>query len=310
MKIGNGAFIGCNGFTGNLVIGNSVVMIEDCAFMECSGFDGELTIPSSVVTIGFSAFSGCSGLIGNLTIPSFVTLIGDEAFLNCSNLTSITILTETPPTIYSWTFFNCPKSIPVYVPCGSVEAYQSAAYWNEFTNIQETCLQAQTIDLAADWSWWSTSLDITLGELKEALGSNGLKIVAQDGKFASYNTNNGTWSGNLQSIELGKMYKVRTNEACSITLNGAMADPNEHPITLHSGNNWIGFISNESLSLDDAFGDYVPTDRDVIKASNGKATYYQGYGWQGSLNTLEPGKGYIYKSNATESRTFTYPSAK
>ena len=149
-----------------------------------------------------------------------------------------------------------------------------------------------------------------MGELKEALGSNGLKIVAQDGKFAAYNTNNGTWSGNLQNIELGKMYKVRTNEACSITLNGAMADPNEYPITFYPGNNWIGFISNESMSLDEAFGDFVPTDRDVIKASNGKATYYQGYGWQGSLNTLEPGKGYIYKSNATESRTFTYPSAK
>ena len=167
----------------------------------------------------------------------------------------------------------------------------------------------QTFELAADWNWWSTNVDITLSQLKEALGSHGLRIAAQDGKFATYNANSGTWSGNLQSIELGKMYKIRTNEACVITLNGEMVNPSDYPISLYSGNNWIGFIGSESLNLDEAFGDFVPTDRDVIKAANGKATYYQGYGWQGSLNTLEPGKGYIYKSNATTVRTFTYPSS-
>jgi hypothetical protein len=168
----------------------------------------------------------------------------------------------------------------------------------------------QTFQFGADWNWWSSNLDITLSELKEALGGNGLKIAAQDGRFATYNANSGTWSGNLQSIELGMMYKIRTSEACTITFTSEMVDPTQYPITLYSGNNWIGFIGIQSMSLDEAFGDFVPTDRDIIKSANGKATYYQGYGWQGSLNMLEPGKGYIYKSNATGTRTFTYPSAK
>ena len=167
----------------------------------------------------------------------------------------------------------------------------------------------QTFELAADWNWWSPNVDITLAQLKEALGNHGLRIAAQDGKFATYNANNGSWSGNLQSIELGKMYKIKTDEACSITVVSEVVDPADYPISLYSGNNWIGFIGNESLSLDEAFGDFTPTDRDVIKSANGKATYYQGYGWQGSLNTLEPGKGYIYKSNVTTVRTFTYPSS-
>ena len=168
----------------------------------------------------------------------------------------------------------------------------------------------QTIQLGADWNWWSPNVDITLGELKEALGNHGMRIAAQDGKFATYNANSGTWTGNLQSIELGKMYKIRTNEACTITFSSEVVDPALYPITLSSGNNWIGFISTQSMSLNEAFSGFTPTDRDVIKSANGKATYYQGYGWQGSLNTLEPGKGYIYKSNATGTRTFTYPSAK
>ena len=168
----------------------------------------------------------------------------------------------------------------------------------------------QTFQLGADWNWWSPNVDITLSELKEALGNHGLRIAAQDGKFATYNANSGTWTGNLQSIELGKMYKIKTNEACTITFSSEVVDPALYPITLSSGNNWIGFISTQSMSLNEAFSNFTPTDRDVIKSANGKATYYQGYGWQGSLNTLEPGKGYIYKSNATGTRTFTYPSAK
>jgi len=34
---------------------------------------------------------------------------------------------------------------------------------------------------------------------------------------------------------------------------------------------------------------------------------YTGTTWVGSLNFLEPGKGYIYKSNASQEKTFTFP---
>ena len=112
----------------------------------------------------------------------------------------------------------------------------------------------------------------------------------------------------MNSIEIVEMRNNRLY--CTITFSSEVVDPTLYPISLAPGNNWIGFISTQSMSLDEAFGDFVPTDRDVIKSANGKATYYQGYGWQGSLNMLEPGKGYIYKSNATGTRTFTYPSAK
>jgi hypothetical protein len=51
-------------------------------------------------------------------------------------LTSITCEAIIPPTINSDTFNNIPTSIPVYVPSGSVDAYKSARYWSNFTNIQ------------------------------------------------------------------------------------------------------------------------------------------------------------------------------
>ena len=174
-----------------------------------------------------------------------------------------------------------------------------------------TPIVQHTFDLDEGWTWWSTNLLITLDDLKAALGTNGLKIEAQNGRYVSYNVNTNKWTGNLTSIEIGVMYKISTSTACTITFTGEVADPSEHDITLYSGNNWIGFISEESMTLNQAFSNFTPADRDVIKsANNGKATYYQGYGWRGGLTTMEPGQGYIYKSNATTTQTFTYPSAK
>ena len=162
-SIGNFAFRNCRGLTGSLTIPNSVISIGNYAFYNCRGFVGSLTIPNAVTSIGDCAFYFCSGLSGSLTIPNSVTMMGYSAFNGCSNLTSITVHAETPPTIYSSTFLNCPKSIPVHVPCGSMEAYQSAAYWNEFTNIQEDCNSLTAHFIAnGDWSdvsnWQSGAL--------------------------------------------------------------------------------------------------------------------------------------------------------
>ncbi len=42
--------------------------------------------------------------------------------------------------------------------------------------------------------------------------------------------------------------------------------------------------------------------------NNGYATYLAGYGWYGSLTTLNPGMGLMYKSNNSSSVTLTYPN--
>ena len=38
------------------------------------------------------------------------------------------------------------------------------------------------------------------------------------------------------------------------------------------------------------------------------AIYDAVFGWTGDLNVLEPGKGYMYESKATETKIFYYPS--
>ena len=173
-----------------------------------------------------------------------------------------------------------------------------------------TTQTTQTFELGEGWNWWSPNIDIDLNTLEAALGDHGQKIEGQDGKFVTYSDTKGSWTGTLTELEMGKTYKIQTREACSITIESEELNPDDHVITLYPGNTWIGFIGSTSMTIQQAFSSFTPTDRDIIKSATGKATYYVGYGWQGSLKTLEPGNGYIYKSNATETRTFTYPSTK
>ena len=117
----------------NYTIPNSVTSIAYRAFCYHNGLTS-ITIPNDVVNIGDYVFSGCAGLI-NIIIPSNVTNIGHGAFTDCNGLTQIRVEATTPPTIYSTSFYNVNRSIPVYVPAASLAAYQSAEIWKTFTNI-------------------------------------------------------------------------------------------------------------------------------------------------------------------------------
>ncbi len=149
--IGWGAFRGCSGLTSinipsgvtsiadetfynctsltSVTMPNSITSIGDEAFRNCSGLTS-INIPSGVTSIGDWAFIFCSGLT-SITIPSGVTSIGDRAFLDCSSLTSITVNAATPPTL-EWDVFDDTNNCPIYVPCDSVSAYQTASGWTEY----------------------------------------------------------------------------------------------------------------------------------------------------------------------------------
>ena len=120
LSIGNYAFYGCDGLTGELNLGGctSLTSIGSYAFRNCSGLTGELdfsnctsltsigsgafrdcngltsiSLPSSLKAIASSAFSTCSGLTGELNLGKCTSLtsIGNDAFYYCSGLTSISL---------------------------------------------------------------------------------------------------------------------------------------------------------------------------------------------------------------------------
>ncbi|MBO7457972.1 MAG: leucine-rich repeat domain-containing protein [Paludibacteraceae bacterium] len=127
-SIGEYAFSYCRGLT-SVTIPNSVTSIGDNAFYNCSGLTS-VTIPNSVTSIGECAFTGCSGLT-SVTIGNNVTSIGYYAFSACTGLTSVTIEAETPSTLGSGAF-NYTNNCPMYVPCGTIDAYKTA--WSNYAS--------------------------------------------------------------------------------------------------------------------------------------------------------------------------------
>lgn len=163
----------------------------------------------------------------------------------------------------------------------------------------------QPIEMNTGWGWWSTYVDITLEQLEEALGSNCASITSQDGGFVSYINGLG-WTGEINGFTPAKMYKLQIAEGVSVSVTGTMIDPALCTITLNPGDNWIGYPVSQSMSLTEAFADANPVNGDKVSAYDGYAQYYNGT-WYGELQTLQPGQGYIYKSNATSTKTFTFP---
>ena len=192
---------------------------------------------------------------------------------------------------------------------GICEGTESAWSGIVFFTTGELTTVTQTVALSAGRNWFSTNVEITLDDLKaalvEALPGTTITIKSQNDGSTTYN---GTrWRGSLDTFDVTQMYKIEVTTGCEIELEGMPLNPAEHPVTIVSGANWIGFPLSTSMTLTEAFAEFA-VNGDMVKAQSGSATYTHGQ-WRGTtLTTLEPGKGYIYQSNVTETRTFYFPT--
>ena len=171
--------------------------------------------------------------------------------------------------------------------------------------------EEQIITFAQGSNWWSTNLDITLDQLKDAiaaaLGNTGTATIKS--QSGSISLTNGLWRPANLPFDIRQMYQIQVSTDCEITLTGVPINPSEYEITIHNGTNWIGFLPSESMPVGEAFVGLNPAIGDVIKSKVGSSTY-NGTAWRGSVQTLEPGQGYIYQSTASDDKTFTFPSGE
>ena len=128
--IGNYAFRNCTSLK-SVTIGNSVTSIGNEAFYDCTSLTS-VTIPNSVTEIRRYAFYGCTSLT-SVTIGNSVTSIGYYAFYNCSSLKEVYCKPTTPPAGDSNMFGSNASGRKIYVPRASVNAYESASYWSNYS---------------------------------------------------------------------------------------------------------------------------------------------------------------------------------
>ena len=170
---------------------------------------------------------------------------------------------------------------------------------------------SHTQSLASGWNWWSTYIEMDdidgLEMLKNSLGDACIRIQSRNQYLDNYTT---FWYGTLTEITNEQSYRIRTNTDCSATLVGMAATPDSHPITINNGWNWVGFPCSQNVSLSTALSDFSPEVNDQVKSRHQYATYLGNNYWYGTLNTLEPGQGYMYNSNSSGTKTLIYLVAR
>lgn len=114
----------------NVEIPQGITKIQEYAFYYCTGLSN-ITMGQDVTTIeryalAYTAFS-------SITIPESVTNIAASVFYRNTVLKQITILATTPPTLGGTNAIPSNVST-IYIPAGTLSAYQTATNWASFSS--------------------------------------------------------------------------------------------------------------------------------------------------------------------------------
>jgi hypothetical protein len=153
----------------------------------------------------------------------------------------------------------------------------------------------------------ANSADALLDQFKA--NAAGFATQIKNGAGQYINRSGSTWGGSLAAISVKEGYLVKASKAATLKIVGKAVKPDAESIALAANKwNWIGYTPQFTLSVADALaGVSNPQAGDQIKGQKGYRTW-SANGWVGSLSAMEPGKGYMYKSNSASNVTFNYPS--
>ncbi|MBR6179709.1 MAG: hypothetical protein IKQ77_00645 [Prevotella sp.] len=169
----------------------------------------------------------------------------------------------------------------------------------------------QMVQLPREWSWRSIYVQPQSTAIADVLPKDPnllkqFKNIKGQFEFSSVDKN-GNITGEVTDILPGKMYKMQLASSLNFIVIGTLIDVTTHPQVMHYGYNWIGTISSEVMSPAEAFADLNPEKNDMVK-NRSQVALYKGDGiWEGTLQSIVPGEGYIYLSNAKVDKTFHYP---
>ncbi len=165
----------------------------------------------------------------------------------------------------------------------------------------------RTLTLNKGWNWKSVNVKMQSTALADVFHTVGKQIanIKYDNDFAHANEN-GEFSGNLTNIDYKHTYLISVREACEQNVVGGILDPTAVQIPMNAGWNWISYIPQTTMSVNEALAGIAANDMDIIKSQN-KFAVYTGTDWQGSLKYMTPTEGYAYFNAGTQGFSFNYP---
>ena len=172
------------------------------------------------------------------------------------------------------------------------------------------------VGLNEGWNW------VSLNMASESLANTNTALVSgtwtsddeikNDRYTDSYSEKQKKWMGTLTMhggrLDNAGMYKIHSSKVQTLALSGEAVNPGETSIAVNAGWNYICYLPLVEMNLTDALVGYDAQDGDVIKSQESFAVYSSPKGWEGSLDNMRPGMGYMLKRNASAGKTeFKYP---
>ncbi|MFV5690716.1 LamG-like jellyroll fold domain-containing protein [Flavobacterium sp. LT1R49] len=185
---------------------------------------------------------------------------------------------------------------------------------------ENSSLVEQKIVFNKGWTWVSMNVnDVNFSDINKltknlSLETSDRMLSNSPSHLETYFKDESTpsksgWSGTISTnggLTDSKMLKVFMTYEQPLIIKGIPVNMSNWSFPIKTNWNWLPYslagnqLTNEALAYFDA------TDGDVIKSQNLFAVYDPIVGWNGTLNYLESGKGYMIKSS--KAQTFKYPS--
>ena len=155
------------------------------------------------------------------------------------------------------------------------------------------------------WTWFSLYVQSSDSSINAALSSVNAVLgdyIKSISSFAQFYDGYG-WYGTLTALSKTSMYKIKlaSSQTLSITAPPISASTQ---LSLTSGWNYLPYLLPNARPLTQALPSFTYQNGDLIKGQASFSTYYAGYGWFGSLVTLEPGRGYMLKLSLSGSTSY------
>lgn len=206
----------------------------------------------------------------------------EGVFVYCTSYSASVTFTTTGP---SSTIGEAPANPVILLSTHDLNTHQDAS--------APTTIE---IGLNTGWNWIAPTIKVDVEAMQNQLGCT---AVLREEENTSV------------TVTPGQMVKVHVTQGGMFSLTGREVSASS--VTIHEGNNWIGYIGVMGATVSSVFGGaFTPAVGDkIISQYEGFAIYTSG-GWSGTLTneTLKPGQGYIYVSNDVNDKTITFPMAQ
>ena len=181
------------------------------------------------------------------------------------------------------------------------------AIWTKTDNVE------QLIPIHENWNWIAFGVEpqsTDLGAIFSDYADWQMFIKDRD-LYSDYHGDK--WNGTLIP-KINEMYKLKVERLPQsgelnpqLAISGSQLKSDSLPVTLKQGWNWIAYTPLTTMTISEALAGANPQKGDIVKSQTGVAIYGTN-AWEGNLQALESGRGYMYSSTDSQEKSFVYPS--